>query len=256
MCKSLRRQESCRQKTDRKGFGQRVLLSAAVVFFLAWFFYRSLWGVLPLAAVGLWCFRTLEKKEAKRKRSELAMQFRECILSVSTLLQAGYSAENAFLECRKDMCMLFGEEAVICAELKQLERGLHINIALEELLKEMAERSGCEEIMQFAGTFGLAKRNGGKMPEIIRNSAGLIGSRIELRRELDTLLSGKRMELAIMRSMPFGVLFYIEVSNPGYFDVMYHNLKGILVMTGCLLVYLTAFALGEKIMDRLWEELA
>ena len=45
-------------------------------------------------------------------REELASQFRECILSVATLLQAGYSVENAFLECRQDMALMYGEESI------------------------------------------------------------------------------------------------------------------------------------------------
>ena len=232
-----------------------LILSVAAVFFLAFFFYRSLWAVLPLTGVGMLCFRNLWKKNRLQKKQELSAQFRECILSVSTMLQAGYSAENAFIECRNDMVMLFGEEARICRELRQVQRGLHINISLEELLADMARRTKCEDILQFAQIFGLAKRNGGNMYEIIRNSAGLIGRKIELRQEMRTLLSGKKMELTMMRVMPFGILFYVELGSPGYFRVLYYNLKGILMMTGCLAMYLSAYALGERVLNGLWEKM-
>lgn len=249
----------------RRGFQKKVyrkktaiingILSASAVLFLAFFFYRSFWAVIPLSFVGVLCFRELTEKSRRREKQELAAQFRECILSVATLLQAGYSAENAFLECRRDMEMLFGGEARICRELRQIQRGLHINIPLEELLSDMAKRSGCEEILQFAQVFGLAKRNGGNMSEIIKNSAELIGKQIEMRQEMQTLLSGRQMELMIMRMMPFGILLYVELGNPGYFQVLYHNVKGIVIMTGCLGVYLAAYLLGEWILKRLWMEM-
>lgn len=232
-----------------------LLSSAAAVLFLAYFFYRSFWAVLPLSGVGVWCFRNLREKNRRQRKQEMSAQFRECILSVSTLLQAGHSAENAFLECRRDMRLLFGEEARISAELLQIQRGLRINISLEELLLDMAKRTDCGEILQFAQVFGLAKRSGGSMPEIIRNTAELIGKQIELRQEILTLLSGRKLELSIMRVMPFGIFFYIEAGNPGYFQVLYHNLRGCLIMTGCCLAYFGAYLLGERIMDRLWEEL-
>ncbi len=230
--------------------------SAAVVVFLAFFFYRSLLAIPPLAGIGVLCFRNLSVKEKRRREQELSAQFRECILAVATLLQAGYSAENAFVECRQDMVLLYGEEAMICRELGQLRRGLHINISLEELLTDMAKHSDCAEILQFAQIFALAKRNGGGMPEIIRDSAEVIGRRIELRQEMETLLSGKRMELTIMRLMPFGILLYIELGNPGYFQVLYHNWRGVLMMTGCLGMYLVSYMIGERIMNRLWEEIS
>ncbi len=233
-----------------------LFLSVLAVLFLSFVFYRSLWAAPALSGVGILCFRELMENSRRRRKLEIAMQFRECILAVATLLQAGYSAENAFMECRRDMVMLFGEEAHICVELKQIQRGLHINISLEELLLEMAGRTGCEEILQFAQIFGLAKRNGGNMAEIIRETAALVGKRIELRQEMQTLLSGKRMELMIMRIMPFGILFYIELGNPGYFQTLYHNFRGVLIMTGCLGLYLAAFFFGERIMKQLWEEMA
>lgn len=246
---------SLRQRGWRREWVWPAFLSTAVVFLLAFFFYRSLWAVLPLAGAGIAFFRNLLAKSERRKKQELEAQFKECIQAVATLLQAGYSAENAFSECRGDMVLLFGEDALICRELKKLRRGLHINISLEELLADMAERTECEDIRQFARIFALAKRNGGNMAEIIRSTASLIGKRIELRQETETLLAGKKLELGIMRAMPFGILCYIELGNPGYFQALYHNGKGILIMTVCLAVYLTAYLLGERIMNRLWAEM-
>lgn len=245
-----------RELPERKELVWIALVSGAEVVLLAVFFYRSLWAVIPLGWVGVWNMKNLMKKNRLQKEQELTAQFRECILSVATLLQSGYSAENAFVECRGDMVMLYGEEARICKELKQIRRGLHINISLEELLSDMAGRSNCEEISRFAQIFALAKRSGGNMSEIIHGTASLISKRIELRQEMEILLSGKKMELTIMRLIPFGILLYVELGNPGYFDALYHNLQGILIMTACLLFYLGAYALGERIMNRLWQEIA
>ena len=225
-----------------------VLICAGITGLMAYFFYRSVLAMIPLSVIGTAVFFQIGKRKAERTREELAAQFRECILAVATLLQAGYSVENAFLECRQDMLLMYGEDALICKELNFVKRGLHINISLEELLSDLADRSGCEDIEQFAQIFALAKRNGGNMAEIIRSSAGQIGKQIELRQEIQMMLGGKKMELAIMKVMPFGILFYINMGNRGYFDSLYHNLTGVAIMTGCLGIYLGAYLLGEHIM--------
>lgn len=232
-----------------------MFFAAGVIFFLAAFFYRSIWAVLPLSPLGAVCFCRMQSERGRRQREELAGQFRECILAAAASLQAGYSVENAFLECERDMVQMFGQDALICGELKLIRRGLNINISLEELLTDLGDRSGCEEIVQFAEVFSIAKRNGGNMAEIISSSSELIGRKIELRRELDVLLGGKRMELMIMKVMPFFVLFYMEVTNSGYFDMLYHNWKGVLIMTGCLAVYIAAYAMGELVLRRLRSEM-
>ena len=218
-----------------------MLASTAVVAFLAYFFYRSVWAVLPLLPVGVVFFRRLRRRKGERKREELTEQFRECILTVSTLLGAGYSVENAFMECEQDMELMYGKDALICEELKVVRRGLHINVSLEELLTDFGERSGCEEVVQFAEVF-------------CKVSSELIGRKAELKKEVDTLLSGKKMELTIMKLMPFAILVYIGAANPGYFDILYGNLYGVLIMTGCLGAYISAYLLGEFVIKKMGKE--
>ncbi len=229
--------------------------TAAAVCFLAYFFYRSFWAVLPISAVGVCLFRSIAKKKRDSCREQLTLQFKECILSVASSLKAGYAVENAFLESAEDMRLLYGEHSLIYRELEWIRRGLVINITLEEQLTDLAERSGSGEIRQFAQVFSIAKRSGGNIPEIIKTSAELIGQRIETRQEMKTVLSGRRMEQDIMKLMPFGILAYIGFSYPGYFDSLYHNWRGAAVMTGCLAVYLAAYALGNHILKGIEEEI-
>lgn len=250
--KTNSRQRDYRKLQWKRGEKLRtILICAGITGFLAYFFYRSLYAVIPLGAVGFYAFRSIRRKKIKKAAEELAAQFRECILSVVSSLQAGYSVENAFLESEKDMALMYGENSLIGGELAFIRRGLQINLTLEELLANVAERSGCGEIAEFSQIFALAKRNGGNMTEIIKNSAGRIGKKIELRQEVQVLLGGKQMEFLIMKLMPFGILLYIAMGNPGYFDPLYHNLTGAAIMTGCLAVYAGAYLLGERVMDRI-----
>lgn len=89
------------------------------------------------------------------------------------------------------------------------------------------------------------------MWEIIRVTAEQISGRIDAQLEARAVLGGRQMEQTIMRCMPLGILFYIECSTPGYFDSLYHNPTGVMIMSGCLLLYLAAYAWGELIMERI-----
>lgn len=223
------------------------LLSGLVTFILSWFFYKSIWAVIPLSLVGYLYWNTLVLKKKSRQKAELQKQFRDCILSVSNSLQAGYSVENAFLESEPDMLMIYGQDSYIVYELQLIRRGLRINISLEDLLSDFGERSGCGEIQEFSEVFVIAKRNGGNLPEIIHNTADMIGRKIELNQEISVVLAGKRMELTIMKGMPFLILLYVGTVTPGYFECLYHNLKGGLIMTGCLVAYILAYLAGEMV---------
>ena len=248
MRKSLKRQD-CRENIVFLG------KSVGVVIFLAYFFYRSIWACIPLSVVGFFYFRMLKNKAKEKHCEQLLLQFKECILSVSASLKAGYAIENAFMESRGDMELLYGSHSAIYRELEQIRRGLVINITLEEQLFGLAERSGGDEIMQFATVFSIAKRGGGNLSEIIRSSSELISQRLDARAEMRTRLSGREMEQNVMKVIPFAVLGYIGFSYPGYFDMLYHNWQGAAIMTGCLGIYLGAYVLGEKIMKQISNEL-
>ena len=214
-----------------------------------------MWAGIPLLLVGIAYFRMLEQQKIEKCKRELVMQFKECILSVAISLRAGYAVENAFLESGRDMRLLYGENSLIYRELELIRRGLVINITLEELLGNLAERSGSKEIGQFAEVFVIAKRNGGNLSEIIAGSAGIIGQKIEGRMEMETLLSGRQMEQRIMKMMPFGILLYIGITYPGYFDMLYHNWQGAAIMTLCMGIYLSAYVLSDKILKKISDEL-
>jgi tight adherence protein B len=142
---------------------------------------------------------------------------------------------------------------MICQELNLMKRGLVLNQTLEELLWDFGRRSGVDEITEFAEVFSIAKRSGGNLGEVITQCAGQISHRTESEEEIQTLLSNKRLEQKIMNVMPFGILLYVESSNPTYFDMLYHNFSGVVIMTLCLAVYLAAYVLAERILAQIGE---
>ena len=57
----------------------------------------------------------------------------------------------------------------------------------------------------------------------------------------------KKYEQRIMSLVPVGVMAYMSITSEGFFDVLYHNGLGIIIMSFCLLVYGVAVYLGEHL---------
>lgn len=225
-------------------------VGAGIALFFAYFFYRSVWAVpfmLPIGGLYLWWNR--RKKEQKAKQFFLE-QFKECILSVAASLKAGYAVENAFVESIGDMQMMFGENSEMVEQLYRIQKGLQNNETLESLLFSLAKTSGEEDVLEFAEVFSIAKRNSGNIPETIAVYSSIIAGKLDMAEEIHTLLAAKRLEQQVMNIMPFVIVLYLEYTNPGYFDRMFHNLTGVLIMTVCLGVYMAAYFMSEKIFGK------
>lgn len=226
-----------------------LLTGAAASAVVAWLFYDSIAAWIALMPLVILSLKDKEKRLCLKKKRRVGLEFRELILSVSSSLQAGYSVENAFREAYGDIVLLFGRESVIARELCLMYRRLDNNEQLETVLMDLAVRTDVQDIRDFAEIFSIAKRGSSDMRQIIANTAEIIGDKQEVRREIETMVSEKKLEQQIMRCMPFFIIFYISVTTKGYFESLYHNLAGQSAMTAALIVYAAACRLADWILD-------
>lgn len=211
-------------------------------------FYQSWAAAVILSPLAVpYCMYRVRGEREKKKRI-LSGQFREMLECVNNALRAGDSPENAFREGYTEMVYEYGEYAPITKEMSRLIGGLDNRIPLEKLLEDLARRAGTEEIREFAEVFRIAKRGGGSMTEILSRTALLIEERLDVENEISIMLGNRILEQRIMDITPFMIIFYIGLTSPGFFDVLYHNPEGIAFMTMCLGAYLCALALSEKIL--------
>jgi len=213
---------------------------------LSYFFYRSIIAFILIFML-FPVFLHFVKNYLKEKRDwVMELEFKEMIRILSVNLQSGNSVENSFVNTYFEMLKLFGNRSPMCAECESIVKGLKNNVVIEEMLLSLGERSDNEEIYEFAGIFAIAKRSGGNLREIICDTVDVIDSKIEMKREFRVLISSKKLEHRIMCVIPFFILIYIQATTPGYFDILYGNLTGVMIMSVCLLIYIGAFIWGEK----------
>jgi len=175
------------------------------------------------------------------------MQFRDCINCISSALESGYSIENAIKEAYLDMKLSYSEDDLIMAELKGIISALANNRTVEEVFLDFSTRSGVDDIKSFADIFATAKRTGGNLILIIKSTADVIHTRVELKRELRTVIASKKYEADIMKLIPFGILIYLRAFSPDMVSALYGNLFGVLFMTIVLLIYLLLCRISDHI---------
>lgn len=215
---------------------------------IAYFFYRSFYVFIALLPGAFFFFRIVRRMLCEKRKKKLKDEFSETLYSVSVNMRAGYSLENAFLEAYRDLKLFYGEKSLMAGEVMRIRKGLEINITLEELIEDLSDRSGVEEIKMFGDVVKSAKRNGGNITEVLSGTADRIRESICVDAEIETIISEKKLELRIMEGMPFLILMYLEVTSVGYFDVLYEGIRGRLFMTLALFLYIAAIALGNRIM--------
>lgn len=209
------------------------IIMLLVVSFL---FYDSLLGALLLSPYLVIYLRRKALEKNSKERRQLVTQFKDGMVAVSFALNAGYSIENSFREAVKELMTLYGSQSAIVVCFEKMLRRIKNNENIEDVLSEFAIKTQIEDIMYFADVFGYAKRSGGDLISIIKNTASTIRDKIEVDAQIQTAISGKKMESAVMAVMPFGILGYMKLSSPEFIDALYHNVIGVIFMSVCLVI--------------------
>lgn len=213
---------------------------------VAYLFYDSLIAFFVFLPGSIFYFKRVKKKCIANRINDLKGQFIQMISCMSTSLCAGLSIENSLIEARKDIRKMY-ESEIMLSELNDMIAKMNLGIRLEDLLMDFSNRTGVEEIKDFAVVFGIAKRSGGKFSEIIERCSSMMISNRETESQIQIMLSGKKYEQKIMSIIPFILIASLRYTSPDFIGVFYHNVPGNIMMTICLLIYALSIYLAEKI---------
>ena len=212
-------------------------------------FYRS-WAAFVILMAGFPVFYRERLRNMKQERfSRMRREFLDGMQFAGTALQTGYAMENAFREALKELRKIYSEDSFIVTEFQRIVVQTGMNVPLEELLESLGRRSHVEEIRNFSDVFLTARKTGGDMISIVRNTIANMRQKEETRLEIETVLAGKKMEQRIMSVIPLVLLGYVSLTGSDFLKGMYHTFPGACVMSACLLLYLLAFWWGKRIMD-------
>ncbi len=237
------------QDIHKVDYLKAILQGSALACVISYLFYGTLLSAILLSPCLIWYIKSWKKEITKKKHNQFRLQFKETMQSISAALNVGYSVENALREAEKDLRGIYKGEELLLRELAFMIRQLQMNMTAENVLQEFAARTKDEDVQTFVTVFSMAKRSGGDTMQIIRDAVRQIGEKIDVEREIETLTAAKKLEFRIMTLIPFGMIIYLRMSFPEFFEVLYGGILGVGIMSICLLIYGAAYYWGKRMVE-------
>lgn len=213
--------------------------------------YRSVWVVICFLPMLVFFYRQERSRAQQKRMVRLRQELKEFMGAMSAALMAGYALENTLPLILEDLTHRFPEGSELGKECEHMIAGRQMQKSTEQLFLEMAQRVDIKELHDFCEVIVIAKRRGGNLIELIREAMLGIEEQLKLQEELCVMTAAKTLELKVMLIVPFGLLLYLRLTSPGYLDVFYHNLFGIVFMSGSLLVIAVAYIWSQHILTKL-----
>lgn len=225
-------------------------VGAALGLGLMYLFYSHVLMEAVGVLAGIFLMLFIQKKRlCDKRKKQLMLEFRDALESMVAALVAGYSMENAVSEAYKDLKLLYNEERIILTELSYIRSRLELGVPLHELFYELGVRSGVSDIVVFSQVYTTARKSGGNLVKVMKRTSDTIAEKVDIEREVQTMISGKKLESLCMSVIPLMIIVYLRLFSPGFLNPLYHGLAGRIFMTVALGIYMVSVWWSMRIMN-------
>lgn len=226
-----------------------IVVAAIALFAVGYVFYHSL--ILPalLALFAVKAPKIRTRQIIDKRKNQLSLQFKDMLYSLSSALSVGKSVETGIRDSLQDLQVIYPDpETDILVELGLILRGLGMNNTIEDMFGQFAERAHLEDIDNFVDIFVTCKRTGGDLIEVMRSTSNTIGDKIEVKQEIETMISGKKYEFNFLMILPVIMVLFLTLTSGDYMAPVFTTIVGRIAMTAAIAIFALAYVVGSKIM--------
>ena len=222
----------------------------ACIFIITYLFYHSLWLSVPAGASVHWIEPYFSRRMAQRRMNELNVQFKDLLYSLSASVASGRQMDEALIEAEDELSSMYGRDDLIMKELRHMRISMVENKESDKvLLRDLAVRSGSEDISDFVQVYITCRNMGGNLEKIIGHTTEILTDKMNIDREIRTITSQKKVEGRLISAMPLIMLLMLNIFSFSYIEPLYTTLLGRILMTGALAASVYGVYLMEKIAD-------
>ena len=204
---------------------------------------------LVVGLIALKFFLPLVTQRLKQKRDkQLQKQFIDFMEAVSTSLSAGNTVSDSFVNARSDLQNQYSPTDMIIVELSEIVTGMDNGKTLEEMMNAFGERSGNDDIENFANVISNCFRLGGNFKDVVKKMRDVIADKMAVADEIDTKLASNKLQHNVMSVMPIVLVGLIKLMNSTFAENLASPI-GIVVVTISIAIFIGSYIWGRKIID-------
>lgn len=181
--------------------------------------------VLVAAAASMVPYAWMQRAHKKR-RAVLLEQLPDTLSILASSLRAGYS----FLQALDTVSKEIGEPA--SSEFQRVVAEIRLGRPIDDALNALAERIDSDDLRWAVIAINVQRQVGGNLAEVLDVVANTVRERDYIRRQVQVLSADGRLSVWILSSIPFLLLLYLAIINPGYVDPLFSRALGIAMLVG------------------------
>lgn len=211
-------------------------------------FYDSIFAGMIAGTALFAAERPYRQMILQKRKQVLAMQFKDLLYSMAASVSLGRDIGQAIEESEGFWKGTYDEKDHIIREIRDMTRKIRqSNMTDIEVLGDFAERSGLGDAEDLVMICATCKETGADLAGALQKGADIIGDKIMMEREIQTVMSQKRFEGRIVAASPLGITAVIKIVSPEYLEPLFMTQTGKIVATLSLCLMAAGFILIERV---------
>ena len=208
-------------------------------------FYDSFAAGLIIGILMFFLEKPFREALKERRQRVLARQFKDMLYSsVSTGRDLGQAIEESAVFWQST----YDEDDLIIREIRLMEKKMkQSNMSSIEVLGDFASRSGLEDAEDLTLICATCRETGADLAAALQKGADIIGDKISMEREIQTVMSQKRFEGRIVGAMPVLITAAIRIVSPEYLAPLFQTMTGRIISTFSLILMTAGFLSIERV---------
>ncbi len=184
----------------------------------------------------------------RNRRRRYMAEFKDFLFMASTAIGAGRSMKDAVSEAIPSLRNIYGDRSILAADLskayERMETGGEYDV---DVLRDMADASGLEDVRDFVTIYSICKKTGASLITSLGKAAGVIMEKMSIEREIEELVKRKESEGLVIFAMPALIILFLNITAPDYIAPLYESVAGRIIMTAVLAANICIYAMIQRI---------
>ena len=165
-----------------------------------------------------------------RRKRAFAEQLDSTLQMMAASLRAGYSLLQAV------QAMGAEADSPTKDEFSRVLNETRIGRPLNDSLIEVSNRMGSEDFNWVAQAIAINREVGGNLADVLDGVARTIRERNQLHRQVASLASEGKLSAVILMALPFGVVAFLTIANPGYLNRLFTTTIGWMITSAAVVM--------------------
>jgi tight adherence protein B len=214
-----------------------------VVPILIYLLTHNFWLTIVTIVVGAILPGMYVKHQKEVRLQQLNNQLGDALVIMANALRAGFGFQQAMDSVCKEM------PDPISAEFSWTLREMSLGFSTEVALENLSERVQSDDLDMVITGIIIQRQVGGNLAQVLDNISSTIRERARIQREVKVLTAQGRLSGMFIGLLPILLIAALLVINPGYFNVLISDSRGIIMLIIAAVLEVTGFLVIRRLTD-------